>query len=44
MSAMLVEQAALGYRWSIVEDAEPERGRFHFEPSQKLAVLFRAAA
>jgi len=44
MTAMLVEQAALGCRWSIVEDGEAERGRFHFEPSQKLAVKFRLVA
>jgi len=44
LSAILVEQAASGYRWNIVDDAPPERGRFHFEPSQKLALEFKRVA
>lgn len=41
LSAILVDVAAGAYRWRLVGDAAPKRGRFHFEPSESLAVEFR---
>lgn len=41
LSAMLVDVAADAYRWRLLGDAAPKRGRFHFEPSESLSVEFR---
>lgn len=40
LGQILVEELACGYRLAVADDGPPEFGRFHFQPSGRLAVAF----